>query len=322
MQLASYEWRCLWKLDGESINSITPGSDIKTSDIVYFAEKDFYKGIGGELRYKAEGLFKKAKEKGISIEDIEIINLKEEHVEFPGIGPVALPAYFVKVKGKHLQSGQTISDGKQIDYYNRYQQYVAEKIAQKVYITDEKGRILKENNRPVIKENAEFVLNDDERFEIGKNLLDDKEFGIEKTITGACDRVIRKLMGENDWLYPGEARLLDEEFINVQNRIEDDQTNKKAVSFKKATERQINYLKAKIKNLGINPDDELMMREILKECGFEKTDIGSLSTGEMSRIIDSVNIIVPRIKESMSKKNNMHAFDKSSMMGVREKIRQ
>ena len=69
-----------------------------STEIQYNQEKDFYKGIGGELRMKAEGLFKKAKEKGISIEDLSINVLKEKKVEFPGVGNVELPSYLVKIK--------------------------------------------------------------------------------------------------------------------------------------------------------------------------------------------------------------------------------
>lgn len=77
-------------------------------DVVYSSDKDFYKGIGGELRFKAEGLFKKAREKGISIEEIDIKSIREKTAEFPSIGEVDLPAYIVKVKGRHIQSGQII----------------------------------------------------------------------------------------------------------------------------------------------------------------------------------------------------------------------
>jgi len=65
-----------------------------------------------------------------------------------------------------------------------------------------------------------FYLTDWEKFQIGKDIIEDKEFGLEKTITGACDRIIRKLMGENDWLSPQEARLLDEEFNSVQSSMQ------------------------------------------------------------------------------------------------------
>lgn len=277
----------------------------KSTDVIYHSEKDFYKGIGGELRFKAEGLFKKAREKGISIEEISISPLKEKQAEFPGIGIVDLPSYIIKVKGRHLQSGQTMVDGKLIDYFNRFQAYIASKIESKNAMRDERGRIIRDNNkRPRLKEDVTFFLDDWERFEIGKNLVDDKEFGLEKTITGACDRVIRKLMGENDWLYPEEARLLDEEFENVQQRIEKEQETGASESLKrqkKATERQINYLKAKIKNLGLNPDDSWTIKEILRHAGYEESDFRDLSTTDMSKLIDSIAEIVKKLKDGPEK---------------------
>jgi hypothetical protein len=115
----------------------------------------------------------------------------------------------VKVRGRDMQTGQVIIDGKQIDYFNRYQKYLGEKIHGKNVLLDERGRVIKENRKPKTKPELDLYLDDWERFEVGRELLEDKEFGLEKTITGACDRVIRKLMGENDWLYPEEARLLD-----------------------------------------------------------------------------------------------------------------
>ena len=154
-----------------------------STEIQYNQEKDFYKGIGGELRMKAEGLFKKAKEKGISIEDLSINVLKEKKVEFPGVGNVELPLYLVKIRGKDISSGQVIVDGKHIDYYNRYQKYIAQKIENKNAIKDERGRTVLESRRPLIKQNPEFALTEWEMFEIAKELIDDKEFGLEKTIT-------------------------------------------------------------------------------------------------------------------------------------------
>lgn len=272
-----------------------------TPEIVYNAEKDFYKGIGGELRMKAEGLFKKAKEKGISIEDVVIEILRENRTEFPGVGNVELPSFIVKVRGKDISSGQIIVDGKQIDYFNRYQKYIAQKIENKNAIKDERGRIVYENRRPAIKDNPEFVLTDWEKFEIAKELIEDKEFGLEKTITGACDRIIRKLMGENDWLYPEEARLLDEEFSSVQNRIGKDQEKKQTSQAvkKKATARQINYFKQRLKNMGMDPEDSVVLNKILGEVGVEQTDINDLSIGDMSKIIDSLGSVVPKIKDTL-----------------------
>lgn len=265
----------------EQIENENRNNSNKTSEIVYNPEKDFYKGLGGELRLKAEGLFKKAKEKGISIEEIDIETLKEDEVEFPGIGIIHLPAYMIKVRGRDIQSGQTIMDGKQIDYYNRYQKYLAEKI----------------------KSRNKLLLSEQEMFEIGKNLISDKEFGIEKTITGACDRVIRKLMGENDWLYPEEIRLLDEEFNMVQKKISQDKEKRRAenaVHEKKATERQINYLKARIRNSGIDPENAAVMREVLRQAGFGTVEIRDLSVSGMSKIIDSINDVIPKVKEELS----------------------
>jgi len=257
-------------------------AEIKGSEIVYNPEKDFYRGMSGELRLKAEGLFKKAKEKGISIEEVSIEVLKENQVDFPGIGVVDLPAYIAKVRGRDIQTGQTVVDCKQIDYYNRYQKYLVEKIQYK----------------------KTTILSEQDMFNIGKNLIADKEFGIEKTITGACDRVIRKLMGENDWLYPDEIRLLDEEFDTVQKAISEEKEKRRTESTvpqKRATERQINYLKARIKNLGMDPENEKVMREVLRQAGFGSVDAGELSTFNMSKLIEGINEVIPKVKEELSR---------------------
>ena len=287
-------------------NSIETYNDLenedKSNEIVYNSEKDFYKGLSGELRYKAEGLFKKAREKGISIEEISIATLRENSVEFPGIGATELPTYIVKVKGRHTASGQVIVDGKQIDYFNRYQKYVADKIEKKNVVRDEKGKLVRENGRVKLNQEKNLLLTEWERFEIGKDLVEDKEFGMEKAITGACDRVIRKLMGENDWLYPEEARLLDEEFKNVQDNII---RNREAAGQalnpapKKATDRQINYLKARIKNSGMEPDNGEVIKEILKQMGYGYTSLNDLSTAEMSKVIDGFFDVVQKVKENL-----------------------
>jgi len=279
-------------------------TDETSRDIIYREDKDFYKGMSGELRFKAEGLFKKAKEKGISIEEINVTTLKENLVDFPALGDVSLPAFFVRVTGRNLFSNQVMADGKQIDYYNRYQKYIADRIEWKNIVRDEKGRMIREGGRPKVKDEVEMALSEWEKFEIGRSLVSDKEFGLEKTITGACDRVIRKLMGENDWLYPDEARLLDEEFDNVQNIIMKEQETKKdtvTANIRKATERQINYLKAKIRNLGINPEDKSAIREILRQTGFDAVSVEELSTGDMSRLIDNITSIIPKVKDKMNR---------------------
>lgn len=265
-------------------------------NVSYDVEKDFYRGVKGELRFKAEGLFKKAKEKGISIESIEILPLKENIVSFPGIGNVELPAYIAKVKGKELTTGREIVDGKLLDYFNRYQKYMADRIEGKNIQREKKDS----DTAFTDKFSPELFLTEWERFEIGKAIIEDKEFGLEKTITGACDRVIRKLMGENDWLYSGEARLLDEEFENVQDRIKKEEENRQKIrtSFKKASDRQINYLKSRIKNAGLNPDDTGVLNKIISETGFEDKTIDELSMAEMSRVIDSVSSVIPKIRET------------------------
>ncbi len=274
-------------------------TDETTQDIIYSKDKDYYKGMSGELRMKAEGLFKKAKEKGISIEEIDIVELNERTAQFPGIGEVNLPAFVVKVKGRDLSSGQVIVDGKQIDYYNKYQKYLAQKIDSRNTLKDENGKTVYQNRKPKIRENPDFSLSDWELFDIGKELIDDKEFGFEKTITGACDRIIRKLMGENDWLYPEEARMLDEEFSNVQNKIQKEHEERKDATIvpKKATARQINFLKQRLKNMGMDPDNTSVMNSIMKEMGFKPVDISEIGIGEMSKIIDGLNTIAPKIKE-------------------------
>ena len=163
-----------------SIDNISANLENKKvkSEVVYNKEKDFYKGAGGELRMRAEGLFKKAKEKGISIEDVSINLVKENKVNFPGIGKLELPVYLVKVRGKDMTNGQVIVDGKQIDYYNRYQKYIAEKIEEKnASIIEEEG--INEKGQD-FKNNLDYLLTDWEKFKIGKDLIEDKEFGLEK----------------------------------------------------------------------------------------------------------------------------------------------
>lgn len=293
--------------------------------IVYNQEKDYYKAIGGELRMKAEGLFKKAKEKGISIEDVSINILKENRAEFPGIGEVELPTFIVKIRGRDMTSGQIIVDGKQIDYYNRYKKYVAQRIEDKNSVRDETGKIIRGGKKAIVKDNPEFFLTDWEKFRIAKDIIDDKEFGLEKTITGACDRIIRKLMGENDWLAPEEARLLDEEFSSVQSGIFNEQEKKQTGPVqkikKKATQRQINYFKQKIKNMGMNPDAPEVLARIFDQVGVEQTDINELSIGDMSRIIESLNSVVPKIKDGRDKAN-VSEIKEQETVGGEESLKQ
>lgn len=273
----------------------------KPFEIVYDTAKDFYKGIRGELRFKAEGLFKKAKEKGISIETIEINTLKEEHIDFPGLGMISLPAYVVKVKGMLLENQQTMVDGKQIDFYNRYLKYAAGRIEEKNLVRDEKGRVIFTNKKPVIKQEPELSLSDWEKFEVGKALVEDKEFGLEKTITGACDRVIRKLMGENDWLYPGEARLLEEEFNEVDRKVSAREMDKAAdTGYKKASDKQISYFKSKVRNAGLDPEDRNIVTTIIEQAGFGNKSPEQLSMPEMSRLIDAAGGIIPVVKEMVN----------------------
>ncbi len=294
----------------------TAGAAVKAPEVYYKKEKDFYKGLGGELRFKAEGLFKKAKEKGISIEDISISTIRDNRIEFPGIGVTELPAYMVKVVGRDTGSGQTIVDGKQIDYFNIYQSYLAEKIESKNVLKDESGKLIRENSKPKLKNGMEFFLTEIERFDIGRKLIDDKEFGLEKTITGACDRVIRKLMGENDWMYPEEAKMLEDEFNKVQNQIAAEKgTSSQAVpeTPKKATDRQINYLKARVKNAGMDPESDSVIKELLRQSGLKAADPAELSTNEMSRVIENFNTIVPRLKEILTEQGDAgHAEAKES----------
>lgn len=283
----------------------------KTNEVTYHSEKDFYKGVSGELRLKAEGLFKKAREKGISIEEITFTTLKENTVDIPGLGVLELPTIIAKVRGRHIESGQIIVDAKQIDYYNRYLKYVSEKLEKKNLVYDERGKPVYQFGSKKVKEVQDFALSDWERFEIGKALVNDKEFGLEKTITGACDRVIRKLMGENDWLYPEEAALLEEEFNQVQAAKLEQQEQKRMTAplVRKATERQIHFLKSKIKNAGISPEDEEVMGEILRQFGYDRQNVSDLSTGEMSRIIDNIGTVLPKVKDILSKKRIPPAAD-------------
>ena len=257
-------------------------SDTNENEVSFQIQKDFYRGAQGEFRFKAEGLFKKAKEKGIAIEDIQVVTLKENSASIPGIGIVELPTFIAKVTGRLIKTGQVMTDGKQIDYYNRYQKYIAKKIEQK-------NRARGERNQP------EFYLTDWERFEIGKELIEDKEFGLEKTITGACDRVIRKLMGENDWLYPQEAAMLEEEFEEVQEKIKQVQ-----VPAKKASDKQINYFKSKLKNAGLDVGKHQVIQLTMEEMGYEGKNIEELSVKEMSQAIDTVYEVVPQVKERLN----------------------
>ena len=113
-------------------------------------------------------------------------------------------------------------------------------------------------------------------------------------------------MGENDWLYPEEIRLLDEEFETVQKSISEEKEKRKTeyvTPYKKATERQINYLKARIKNLGMDPENEKVMKEVLRQAGFGSVDIGELSTSSMSKLIDGINDVIPRVREELSKQD-------------------
>ena len=109
-------------------------------------------------------------------------------------------------------------------------------------------------------------------------------------------------MGENDWLYPEEARMLDEEFNMIETRIQKEQEIKKenTTTKKMATVRQINYLKQKLKNMGIDSENSTVMNSLLKEMGFEVKDINELTVSEMSKMIDSLNTLVPKIKEVLS----------------------
>jgi len=81
---------------------------------LYIIRKRTLQSYCGELRMKAEGLFKKAKEKGISIEDVSINILKENRAEFPGLGEVELPTFIVKIRGRDMSTGQIIVDGNRL----------------------------------------------------------------------------------------------------------------------------------------------------------------------------------------------------------------
>ncbi len=309
----------------QEIEVTEQNQEIKTPDVTYNREKDFYEGLSGELRFKAEGLFKKAREKGISLEDIDIEMLEKKEVEFPGIGVVELPAFIVKIRGKHLQSGQMMVDGKQMDYYNRYQKYVADMIEEKNLIRDERGKPVKERGKVKVRDDLDFVLDDWEKFRIGKAIIEDKEFGLEKTITGACDRVIRKLMGENDWLYPEEAKMLEEEFNTVQSIIANEREKRagtRQTMARKATERQINYLKAKIRNAGIDPDHEAVMREVLRQMGINVSDVSELTTSEASKVIDGIGSVLPKVKEILARQGSMFFLDPKELKEKENSIKQ
>lgn len=288
-------------LDIEQTENV-PADDKKERKVTFNLEKDFYKGAKGELRLKAEGLFKKAKEKGISIEDIQVVTLKENSADIPGIGLLELSTFIAKVTGKLIKTEQMMTDGKQIDYYNRYQKYIAKKVEQKNIMKDQDGKIIWESGRPKIQSDPDLSLTEWERFEIGKALVEDKEFGLEKTITGACDRVIRKLMGENDWLYPEEAALLDEEFEEVQEKIrkQEKQETGNMSPVRKASDKQISYFKSKIKNVGLDAEKDEVIRTIMTEMGFGNKNMEELTIKQMSKAIDSVYQFIPQVKEKLS----------------------
>ena len=288
-------------LDIEQTENV-PADDKKEREVTFNLEKDFYKGAKGELRLKAEGLFKKAKEKGISIEDIQVVTLKENSADIPGIGLLELSTFIAKVTGKLIKTEQMMTDGKQIDYYNRYQKYIAKKVEQKNIMKDPDGKIIWESGRPKIQSDPDLSLTEWERFEIGKALVEDKEFGLEKTITGACDRVIRKLMGENDWLYPEEAALLDEEFEEVQEKIrkQEKQEPGNMPPVRKASDKQISYFKSKIKNVGLDAEKDEVIRTIMTEMGFGNKNMEELTIKQMSKAIDSVYQFIPQVKEKLS----------------------
>lgn len=273
---------------------------IQSDSVSYSVDKDFYEGIGGELRFNAEGLHKKSKEKGISIKNVEIIPLAQKSTEFPGIGNVDLPAYIARVIGKQMSTEREIADVKQIDYFNMYQKYVADKLE----IKNSKllGNIVDapDNKMNEGKKVPQFFLTDWERFEIGKAIIEDKEFGLEKTVTGACDRVIRKLMGENDWLYLKEAEMLESEFNDVDRRKQLRESTKNIDSnktYKRASEKQKNYLKMRIKNGGLNPDSQETINRVVSETGFINKTIDELSMAEMSKVIESIPQVLPKLRE-------------------------
>lgn len=283
-----------------SQNQIASYEDVQADEVFYDTEKDFYEGARGELRFNAEGLLKKAKEKGISIEKVDIITLNKKTVDFPGIGSMDLDAYVVKVKGKELSTGREVADVKQIDYFNIYQKYIAEKIQNKDTARHRKQKQsgddkIQSDNLP-----GEHLLTNWEKFEIGKAIIDDKEFGLEKTVTGACDRVIRKLMGENHWLYPKEAKMLETEFNEVNKRIQKEAnktTSPMKTTTKKASERQKNYLKVKIKNSGFNPDSQEILNRVVSEMGFKNKTIDDLSMTEMSKVIENVPTVLSKLSQ-------------------------
>jgi len=85
-------------------------------------------------------------------------------------------------------------------------------------------------------------------------------------------------MGENDWLSPQEARLLDEEFNSVQSSMQKVRRKTEGVDpEKESNPRQINYFKQRIKNMGMNPDDPKMLSKIFDRVGIEPADISELS---------------------------------------------
>lgn len=273
---------------------------IQSNSVSYSVDKDFYEGIGGELRFNAEGLHKKAKEKGISIKNVEIIPLARKSAEFPGIGNVDLPAYIARVIGEQMSTEREIADVKQIDYFNMYQKYVANRLEIKNSKLSDNIVDAPDNKMNEGKKVPQFFLTDWERFEIGKAIIEDKEFGLEKTVTGACDRVIRKLMGENDWLYLKEAEMLESEFNDVNRRKQQHYSTKSADSsktYKRASERQKNYLKMKIKNAGLNPDSKETINRVVSEMGFTNKTIDELSMAEMSKVIESIPQVLPKLRE-------------------------
>jgi len=49
--------------------------------------------------------------------------------------------------------------------------------------------------------------------------------------------------------------------------------------------------------MGMNPDDPKMLSKIFDRVGIEPADISELSIADMSKIIESLNDIAPKIRE-------------------------
>ena len=64
------------------------------------------------------------------------------------------------------------------------------------------------------------------------------------------------------------------------------------------------------------------MKEVIRQSGFEAEDINSLSTGEVSKIIDSIGIVMPKVKKSLEQRSGIEAFGHDNAARPQTNLRQ